>query len=184
MFSAKSLWSGRSEGWLFTEQQCWQLKSPGQPYKKSKINIKRRINQTCCRGLVSLCWLAGWSPPYSVNTGHTEVIVNMSMELEDRWVVVTGYSEQLLPAPWLPLAFLILNNKLCQQAERQSVLWFLPKDCLSNHQLCRKLLWVCVFLWETNHNSCLDESIIDLYFTRWYQTNIFTYMTMPKNVSC
>lgn len=34
--------------------------------------------------------------------------------------MVSRNSEQLLPVSRLPLAFLILNNKLCRQAERQS----------------------------------------------------------------
>lgn len=44
------------------------------------------------------------------------------------------------------------------------------------------LLWACISQRETNHNSCLDESIIDSCCTRWYQTNLFTCRMTPKNM--
>lgn len=69
--------------------------------------------QTCWGGFVSLCGLAGRTPPYSVNTRHTEAIVDVAVELEDGRVVVAGHSEQFLPVSWLPLAFLVFDNKLC-----------------------------------------------------------------------
>lgn len=69
--------------------------------------------QTCWWGFVSLCGLAGRTPPHSIDTRHTEAIVNVTMELQDGRVVVPRYSEQLLPVSRLPLAFLILDNKLC-----------------------------------------------------------------------
>lgn len=45
------------------------------------------------------------------------------------------------------------------------------------------LLWACTFLRETNHDSCLDEPIMDSYCTRWYQTNLFTCRMLLRNVS-
>lgn len=45
------------------------------------------------------------------------------------------------------------------------------------------LLWACTFLRETNHDSCLDEPIMDSYCTRWYQANLFTCRMLLRNVS-
>lgn len=69
--------------------------------------------QTCRLGFVSLCGLTGRTPPYSINARHAEAVVNVAVEFKDSRVVVPGYAEQLLPDSWLPLAFLVLDNKLC-----------------------------------------------------------------------
>lgn len=75
--------------------------------------MKRTEPQTCRRGFVSLRGLAGGTPPYGVNARHAEAVVDVAVELQHGRVVVPGHSEQLLPVPRLPLALLVLDNKLC-----------------------------------------------------------------------
>lgn len=133
------------------------------------INIERRIPQTCRGSFVSLCGLAGRTNPYSIHTRHAEAIVDVAVEFEDGGDLVPRYSEQLLPVSWFPLALLVLNDKLCWQAERQSDWPLIPmllertKDCLSNHHAENSSNPSMGFCIPTNNNSCLGESIIYLY---------------------
>lgn len=85
---------------------------------KTRINNERRKPPTCRWGFVSLCGLAGRTPSYGVDARHAEAVVNVAVKFQDSGAVVPRHSEQLFPVSWLPLAFLILNNKLCWQAER------------------------------------------------------------------
>lgn len=89
---------------VLAAQVAWRTK-----YNKHE----RRTPQTCWGGFVSLRGLAAWTPSYSVNTRHAEAIVDVAVEFEYGRVVVPRYSEQLLPVSRLPLAFLVLDNKLC-----------------------------------------------------------------------
>ncbi len=41
------------------------------------------LPQTCRGGLVSLCGLAGRTPPHSVDSRNTEAIVDVAVEFED-----------------------------------------------------------------------------------------------------
>lgn len=77
------------------------------------LSAEMRKTRTCRRSFVSLCWLAGTAGPHGVYGGHSEAIVDVAVELEHGRVVVPRYLEQLFPVAWLPLAFFILNNKLC-----------------------------------------------------------------------
>lgn len=97
--------------------KVWQYSEVWRLLSKSRID-KKRMPQTCWGGSVALCGLAGRTPSYSVNSWHTETIVDMAVELEKSWIVIPRHSQQLLPVSWLPLAFFILDNKLCRQAER------------------------------------------------------------------
>lgn len=168
---------------VLAAQVAWRTLS------QSIINNERRTPQTCWGGFVSLCGLAAWTPSYSVNTRHAEAIVDVAVEFEDGRVVVPRYSEQLLPVSRLPLAFLVLDNKLCWQAERQSqrslAAVVLAKRSLilppAVHKTPQTLLWACIILRETNPNSCLDQSIIDSYCTRLDQTNVFTWRMKANN---
>lgn len=137
--------------------------------------------QTCWGGFVSLCGLAGRTPSYSVNTRHAEAIVDVAIEFEDGRIMIPWYTEQLLPVSRLPLAFLVLDNKLCWQAQRQAersltnvvlakVLLILP---LAVHKTPQTLLWACIILMTTNPNSYLDQSIMDSYCTRLSTTSIY-----------
>lgn len=99
---------------VLAAQVAWRTLS------KSIINSEKRTPQTCRGGFVSLCELAGRTPSYSIYARHAEAIVDVAVEFEDGRAMVPRYSEQLLPVSWLPLAFLVLDNKLCWQAERQS----------------------------------------------------------------
>lgn len=130
--------------------------------------------QTCWGGFVSFWGLTGRTPSYSVNTRHTEAIVDMAIEFEDGQIVIPWDTEQLLPVSRLPLAFLVLDNKLCWQAQRQSE-WSLSNVVLDKlllilplavHKTPQTLFWACAILMKTNPNSCLDQSIIDSYCTR------------------
>lgn len=90
----------------FIDRQCW----PGGAYQEVESEGKL---QTCWGGFVSLCRLAWTTPPYRVDSRYAEAIVHVAVEFEDSEVVVPRYSEQLFPVSWLPLVFLVLNNKLC-----------------------------------------------------------------------
>lgn len=116
---------------------------------KKYNNNEKRTPQTCRGGFVSLCWLAGTTPPYSVNTRHAEAIVDMAVEFEDGRVVVARYSEQLLPVSWLPLAFLVLDNKLCWQAERQS------ERSLTAMVLAKRIAYLTASCAENSSNRAL-----------------------------
>lgn len=62
---------------MLAAQVAWRTLS------KSIINNERKKPQTCRWGFVSLCGLAGATPPDAVHTKHSEAIVDVPMELKD-----------------------------------------------------------------------------------------------------
>ncbi len=142
------LWS-RSECFIVHRATVLAAQVAWRTLSKSIINNEKRTPQTCRGGFVSLRGLAGTTPPYAVDTRHAEAIVDVAVEFEDGRVVVPRYSEQLLPGSWLPLAFLVLDNKLCWQAERQS------ERSLTSTVLAKKVAYLTTSCAENSSNCAL-----------------------------
>lgn len=127
-----ALWLG-APGWK-APAASWRT-----PSESGRSN-ERRMLETCRRGFVSLRGFAGGTPPHGVDAGHAEAIVDVSVKLEDGRVMVSRHSMQFLPIPRLPLALLVLDNKLCWQAgggkkSDALLLCLLWKDYVSIRQL-------------------------------------------------